>query len=50
MALDEIRKTKIKKVEELRKSGVEPYPASSSRTNSIREAVENYDEWKEKKN
>ena len=49
MALDEIRNTKIKKVEELRKFGVDPYPASSSRTNSVKEAVENYDEWKEDK-
>jgi len=49
MALDEIRKTKIKKVEELRKSGVDPYPAVSLRTNSIAEALDNYEEWKEKK-
>ncbi len=49
MALDEIRNTKIKKVEELRKSGIEPYPASSGRTNSIKEAVDNYDGWKDKK-
>jgi len=49
MALDEIRNIKIKKVEELRKSGVDPYPASSSRTNSVKEAIENYDEWKENK-
>ncbi len=49
MALDEIRNTKIKKVEELRKLGVDPYPASSSRTNSIKEAIDNYDEWKDKK-
>ena len=39
MALDEIRNTKIKKVEELRKSGTDPYPASSSRTNSVKEAI-----------
>jgi len=49
MALDEIRKTKIKKVEELRKSGVDPYPAGSNRTNSIKEVIDNYDEWKESK-
>ena len=49
MALDEIRNTKIKKVEELRKSGIDPYPATSSRTNSIKEAVDSYDEWKDKK-
>ena len=41
MALDEIRNTKIKKIEELRKSGVDPYPSSSSRTNSVKEAIEN---------
>ena len=49
MALDEIRSIKIKKVEELRKSGIDPYPAISSRTNYIKEAIENYDEWKEQK-
>lgn len=49
MALDEIRKTKIKKVEELRKSGVDPYPANSSRTNSVKEAIDNYEEWKDEK-
>ena len=44
MALDEIRKTKIKKVEELRKSGVDPYPAVSSRTHSIQKALESFDD------
>ncbi len=45
MALDEIRNTKIKKVEELRKSGIDPYPATSSRTNLIAEAINNFDSW-----
>src|SRR3989344_9216425 len=45
MALDEIRNTKIKKVEELRKSGIDPYPAVSSRTHSIVEAINNFDSW-----
>ncbi len=44
MALDEIRKTKIKKVEELRKSGIDPYPAISGRTHSIAEALDRFDE------
>ena len=44
MALDEIRKTKIKKVEELRKYGIDPYPASSSRTHKISDALENFDD------
>lgn len=45
MALDEIRNTKIKKVEELTKLGIDPYPAISSRTNSIAEAINNFDSW-----
>ena len=45
MALDEIRNTKIKKVEELRKSGIDPYPAVSARTHSIAEAIDNFDTW-----
>lgn len=45
MALDEIRDTKIKKVEELRKSGIDPYPAVSLRTHSIAEALNNFDSW-----
>lgn len=49
MALDEIRKTKIDKIKELRQAGIDPYPAISSRTNSIAEALDNYEEWKEKK-
>src|SRR3989344_9526338 len=47
MALDEIRNTKIKKVEELRKSGIDPYPAVSLRTHSIVEAINNFDAWSE---
>ena len=43
MALDEIRKTKINKVEELRKSGTDPYPASSDRTHRISDALNNFD-------
>src|SRR3989344_87480 len=47
MALDEIRNTKIKKVEELRKSGVEPYPAVSFRTHSVVETINNFYSWSE---
>ena len=43
MALDEIRNTKIKKVEELRKSGIDPYPASSSRTHKISDALDDFE-------
>ena len=43
MALDEIRNTKIKKVEKLREAGVDPYPAVSNRTHSVEEALINFD-------
>lgn len=43
MALDEIRNTKIKKVEELRKSGIDPYPAGSSRTHKISDALKDFE-------
>ncbi len=49
MALDEIRKTKIDKVNGLKKSGVDPYPAISGREFAISEALKNYDDWKESK-
>lgn len=45
MALEEIRKTKIEKVEKLRKTGIDPYPASSGRTNTIAETLENFDKF-----
>ena len=44
MALDEIRKTKIEKVKELRKMGIDPYPASSARTHSISEALGKFED------
>ena len=50
MALEEIRNTKIKKVEELRKAGMDPYPASSGRTNTISEIIENFDKYAQEKN
>ncbi|OGN07332.1 MAG: lysine--tRNA ligase [Candidatus Yanofskybacteria bacterium RIFCSPHIGHO2_02_FULL_38_22b] len=39
MALDEIRQTKIEKIEKLKKAGVDPYPASSGRTHEIVQAL-----------
>ncbi|MDP3697917.1 MAG: lysine--tRNA ligase [Candidatus Taylorbacteria bacterium] len=49
MALDEIRNTKIEKVEKLRKVGIDPYPASSGRTHKVSEAVENFDKIAEER-
>lgn len=47
MALDEIRNIKIKKVQELRDLGVDPYPAVSSRTHLIVDVISNFDSWSE---
>ena len=43
MALEEIRKNKIDKVERLRKEGVDPYPATSSRNMSVAGALSDFD-------
>ena len=44
MALEDIRKTKIEKIKELRKAGIDPYPANSERTHSVSEALDEFDE------
>src|SRR3990167_255998 len=44
MALDEIRKTKIEKVNKLRKAGIDPYPAVWGRTDFVGEAFSKFDE------
>ena len=49
MSLDDIRKTKIDKIEKLRRAGVDPYPASSGQTKSISEVVENFDKLSDSK-
>lgn len=43
MSLDNIRKTKIEKVEKLRKAGIDPYSASSRRNNRISEVLGNFE-------
>lgn len=42
MALEEIRKNKIDKVEKLRNAGIDPYPAVSGRNKSIADAVKEF--------
>lgn len=49
MALDEIRKAKIEKVEKLRKAGIDPYPAVSRRTHKIFQVLDNFDQLSEEK-
>ena len=49
MALEEIRKARLKKLENLKKAGIEPYPAESFRTHTVGEAIERFDEFFESK-
>ena len=43
MAIEEIRKTKIEKIEKLRKAGIDPYPAVSHRAHTIADVLVNFD-------
>jgi len=49
MSLDEIRKTKIEKLEKLKKVGIDPYPAVSGRTHIVAQVLENFDKLAESK-
>ena len=43
MAIEEIRKNKIEKVERLRAGGLDPYPARTDRDTTIADALANFD-------
>src|SRR3989338_5073583 len=43
-SIDEIRSTRLKKLELLKKAGVDPYPADAKRELSLAEAVQNFDQ------
>ncbi len=47
--IDKIRKEREKKLENLRKKGIDPYPSSTDRTHSIKEALESFKELSEGK-
>jgi lysyl-tRNA synthetase class 2 len=46
--LDEIKEIKLKKLENLRKAGFDPYPEKNSRTMANKEALEKFDELQSK--
>lgn len=46
--LDEIKEIKLKKLENLRKAGIDPYPEKTSRTMENKEAVDKFDDLQEK--
>lgn len=47
-ALDEIRAERIKKLEYLKEKGIDPYPARTSRTHTIKEVAEGFADLEEK--
>lgn len=40
--LNELKQARIEKLENIRKQGIEPYPAKSKRTHTVKEALENF--------
>lgn len=46
--LDEIKEIKLKKLENLRKAGIDPYPEKTGRTMENKEAVDKFDELQNK--
>ncbi|MCX6751486.1 MAG: lysine--tRNA ligase [Candidatus Nomurabacteria bacterium] len=48
-SIDEIRDAKIKKLELLKKKGVNPYPAKSKRELSLKEAIDSFDTLEKEK-
>ncbi|MEK7659127.1 MAG: lysine--tRNA ligase [Patescibacteria group bacterium] len=49
MALEEIRKARLKKLENIRKAGIDPYPAESFRSRGTAETLKNFAELSEGK-
>ena len=49
MSLEDIKQTKLEKLELLKKAGVDPYPAKSWRTHEIKQALENFEKLSEEK-
>ncbi len=47
MTLEDIRAARKKKLEEIKRSGLQPYPARSGRTHAIKKALESFNELKE---
>jgi len=49
MSLEDIKQTKLEKLELLKKAGVDPYPAKSWRTHEIKQALDNFEKLSEEK-
>jgi lysyl-tRNA synthetase class 2 len=48
--IEELRKVRIQKLEELKKQGTDPYPVSVARTHTVGEALKNFEKFAESKN
>jgi len=48
-SIDEIRDTRIKKLELLKNKGINPYPAESKKELNLKEAVLNFEELEKRK-
>src|SRR3990167_11095945 len=45
MALEDIRKVRLEKLAKLKAKGMDPYPAVSLRTHSIKETIDNFNSY-----
>ncbi|MBI2003736.1 MAG: lysine--tRNA ligase [Parcubacteria group bacterium] len=45
MALEEIRKARLKKLENIKKAGIDPYPAEGFRSHSVKEIIEKFEDF-----
>jgi len=49
MGLEEIREARVEKLKKIREARINPYPAATSRTHAIKEAVESFDQFTDKR-
>jgi len=49
MAISEIKKTRLKKLEQLQKAGINPYPIKSNKSHSIKEALLDFEKFSRSK-
>ncbi len=47
MAIDEIKQNRIEKLERIKKSGINPYPATTDRTHTCQEAIDDFKDGQE---
>jgi len=47
-SLQEIRQNRIEKLKKIRQAGIDPYPAKTNRTHTLKQAADGFDEFSEK--